>query len=532
MRLKHLKVFIFILSGIFFGFIAKSQVSETYNSAGTINWVCPAGVTSVTVECWGGGGGGADANNGIGGGGGGGGAYAKTTNIAVTGGTTYSIVVGRGGTSDGLISATSTTFGLTTVVADYGRSATGNPGAVGGSDLNSTGEFKYSGGTGGSGINADDVSGGGGGSAGPNGIGLSGNNGAANVGGNGGSGNNGLGGAGGAGGNGVNGGNGTGNVLGGGGGGGGDNGKRGGNAGSPGAGGGGGETGGGTGADGQVVLTYTCDVSYSITGTSASSPVSAGTSSTVTLTGNIAELPEGVYTVTYNLSAPNAATGLTASMTVNSFGVGTFTTASLVNAGVTTISVTDLESGSCNNAVGSNNTANITVDISYCTPASTGTGFPITNVNFVNINNSTSNPAIVYEDFTSIISPAIVLKGSTYSLSISAIGLAPNTFYGNVFFDWNHDGDFSDAGEQIDLGSFTTTDITYSGNITIPLTAATGITRMRVMHKYFSYSTSCYNGTNNLQVEDYDINILPVGTTTITAGAGTESLTIPSLTDT
>ena len=59
---------------LFLGFLAQAsaQVVSTYNASGT--FVVPAGVTQVTVECWGGGGrGGTRTNNGVGGGGGGGG---------------------------------------------------------------------------------------------------------------------------------------------------------------------------------------------------------------------------------------------------------------------------------------------------------------------------------------------------------------------------------------------------------------------------------------------------------------------------
>lgn len=63
------------------------------------SWTCPAGVTSVTVECWGGGGGGGGntSNTECGGGGGGGGAYAKKT-VAVTPGNSYAYAIGQGGT--------------------------------------------------------------------------------------------------------------------------------------------------------------------------------------------------------------------------------------------------------------------------------------------------------------------------------------------------------------------------------------------------------------------------------------------------
>lgn len=84
---------------------AGAQVTETFTS-GTTSWTVPAGVTYITVECWGGGGGGgaatsnASANPGnqftSAGGGGKGGMYASTT-ISVTSGTVYSVVAGAGG---------------------------------------------------------------------------------------------------------------------------------------------------------------------------------------------------------------------------------------------------------------------------------------------------------------------------------------------------------------------------------------------------------------------------------------------------
>ncbi|MBK6595230.1 MAG: hypothetical protein IPG23_22330 [Burkholderiales bacterium] len=69
----------------------------TFNSSGS--WTAPAGVTSVTVEVWGGGGAGGGQNpNRDGGGGGGGGGYSRSI-IAVTPGNTYAVSVGGGGAS-------------------------------------------------------------------------------------------------------------------------------------------------------------------------------------------------------------------------------------------------------------------------------------------------------------------------------------------------------------------------------------------------------------------------------------------------
>jgi len=69
---------------------------ETFTTAGTSTWVCPAGVTSVQVECWGGGGQGGGAKT-YPGGGGAGGAYARLNNYSVTAGSSYTVHVGYGG---------------------------------------------------------------------------------------------------------------------------------------------------------------------------------------------------------------------------------------------------------------------------------------------------------------------------------------------------------------------------------------------------------------------------------------------------
>jgi hypothetical protein len=71
--------------------------NETFASSGT--WICPPGVTSIIVECWGGGGGGGgntSLNDGAGGGGGGG--YSRSQ-LTVIPNTIYTVTVGSGGTS-------------------------------------------------------------------------------------------------------------------------------------------------------------------------------------------------------------------------------------------------------------------------------------------------------------------------------------------------------------------------------------------------------------------------------------------------
>ena len=86
---------------------APARGETVYVIPGTHNWVCPQGVTSVSVVCVGGGGGGGYGTaSGITGGGGG--ALAYINNYSVTPGASYTVVVGEGGKPR--ILNTSTTF--------------------------------------------------------------------------------------------------------------------------------------------------------------------------------------------------------------------------------------------------------------------------------------------------------------------------------------------------------------------------------------------------------------------------------------
>ena len=325
---------------------AQTQTFTTFGS-----FTVPAGVTSLTVQCWGGGGGGSTiTSNNRRGGGGGGGAYASSV-LTVTPGTLCAVVVGAGGAAN--TAGGSSTFNANSVIAAGGTGGTSNstvPGA-GGTFANSTGTVRYAGGNGAAG--GGTYSGGGGGGAGTTGVGgnaptaalgsfgigtaLYGGNGGASVSVN------------------TNGNNGSNNV---------DNYGGGGSGASRTS----GTVIGGTGAKGYVIVSWTCPT-YNLSATTVAYSVCTGSASTVTLTSAPAGLPVGTYTVTYNLGAPNAATGSTSPMTVTTAGTGTFTTSNLINPGTTSVTVTFLTSGSgtgsgtlnCTIPISSNNTANITV---------------------------------------------------------------------------------------------------------------------------------------------------------------------------
>ncbi|MFN8384347.1 MAG: sortase [Anaerolineales bacterium] len=141
--------------------------SDTFNTAGAGTWVAPTGVTSITVEVWGGGGrggsfggGGAEAV----GGGGGGGAYSRSV-LTVIPGNTYNLSVGAGSTT--AAAGGDTWFiNATTVMAKGGNSSTSGTGATGGDQAAGFGTTKFSGGAGANGSAAANYGGGGGSSAG------------------------------------------------------------------------------------------------------------------------------------------------------------------------------------------------------------------------------------------------------------------------------------------------------------------------------------------------------------------------------
>ncbi len=144
--------------------------SEVFTAPGTTSWIAPAGVTSITVEVWGGGGKGGPASGSYGkdeGGGGGGGAYSKLNSVTVVPGHSYSVVVGAGAT--GTPAGADSTFsdGASVLArAKGGNSSTTNTGASGGAATSGVGDLKYSGGNGASGSSGSNYGGGGGSSAG------------------------------------------------------------------------------------------------------------------------------------------------------------------------------------------------------------------------------------------------------------------------------------------------------------------------------------------------------------------------------
>ncbi len=158
----------------------------------------------------------------------------------------------------------------------------------------------------------------------------------------------------------------------------------------------------------------------------------------------------------------------------------------------------------------------------YCTSAATSTDYTdVSNVTLNGVSNAstcttTGDPATStqskYSDYTTVV-PAISMgQGDVVPFSITDIDCG--TFGGNqsgvaMFIDYNQDGLFTGTGEKVFASGNYGNPTTYSGSFIVPLSAAVGTTRMRVISLGYTNGTSItpcgtyYGG----ETEDYFVNI-------------------------
>jgi MSHA biogenesis protein MshQ len=304
---------IFIVMGLLSGTVEAA--TDTFASTGT--WIAPAGVTSATVEAWGGGGaGGGATGDPAKGGGGAGGQYAKKV-VTISPGSSYAVTVGAGGsgsTGNGTVGEDST-FAANVVVAKGGAGGTGAINGIAGTGTSSggVGDVVYAGGSGSAGSvssNNCNNGGAGGGGAGSGGAGGSASGNTA----------------------------GTGTATGGGTGGNGSNSSGSGNSGSVAGGAGAGacaesntDRTGGNGARGQVWITYDLPPSVTSINTANADPTNAASVSwTVTFSANVTGVSSSNFSlVNSGLGGTPAITGVSGSGTTwtvtASSGTGTGT---------------------------------------------------------------------------------------------------------------------------------------------------------------------------------------------------------------
>ena len=117
-----------------------------------------------------------------------------------------------------------------------------------------------------------------------------------------------------------------------------------------------------------------------------------------------------------------------------------------------------------------------------------------------------------------------VAAGSSQTIYISAgfRSTAYNETW-DIYLDYNQDGDFTDAGELIVSGSSSSSG-TLSASFTVPSTAKSGATRLRVVMSDNAATTSCGSYSYG-ETEDYTVNITggslaPQGVATATTTLG------------
>lgn len=144
----------------------------------------------------------------------------------------------------------------------------------------------------------------------------------------------------------------------------------------------------------------------------------------------------------------------------------------------------------------------------YCIPthgsSCGGFGDDLRNVTFGSINNTTG--CNNYTDYGSSITAPNITLGSTQSFS-GAVGPGGSENIA-VWIDYDHSGTF-DASEYTYIGSGSSS-APITGNISIPTTALTGVTKMRVKVRWSTTqtSTSACTGYSYGETEDYNINLV------------------------
>ena len=210
----------------------------------------------------------------------------------------------------------------------------------------------------------------------------------------------------------------------------------------------------------------------------------------------------------------NAVAGATYDLRYRIAGTSTWTTNAVtgISANLSGLSVlTQYEaqvrskcSGGSNSAYSA--TVNFTttdVQLNYCDSASTNTNDEfISRVQLNTIDNTSG--AQFYSDFTNV--STALTKDTQYTITVTPTwtGTVYSEGY-SVWIDYNHDGDFSDAGEQV-WSQAATQNTPVSGNFTIPSGAVETSTRMRVSMKYNGIPTECETFQYG-EVEDYTVII-------------------------
>lgn len=131
-------------------------------------------------------------------------------------------------------------------------------------------------------------------------------------------------------------------------------------------------------------------------------------------------------------------------------------------------------------------------------------GQGITNVSCGTINNTTATESNNYGDYTA--QSTDVLQGATVNCDITySTGYTYDT---KIWVDWNNDGDFIDAGEEVYSGtSLSANPTTLNASFAVPVAASLGTHVMRIGGIDWGTLDPCYTGSYGC-FEDYSINVM------------------------
>jgi len=263
---------------------------------------------------------------------------------------------------------------------------------------------------------------------------------------------------------------------------------------------------------GQATATRNVQVNPAPTASATASPACFGSDFTLTGTTDIG--------TTYSWTGPNGFTSTSQSPTVTgasaaSAGVYTFTTTSAanctssgnvsvtVNPSPIITSVTATPSSIC---AGGNAQLNVVVPgpSAYCASSIGSVTYEyVANVTYAGINNTTGGIAGGPVDYTAQV--ANVTAGGTNALSVTAFVDGSDYIY--AWIDWNKNGVLNDAGETYILASSVSSPGPYTVNVTVPVGAINGPTRMRVMLEWLSSGPNPCVTASYGEAEDYTVNV-------------------------
>lgn len=143
------------------------------------------------------------------------------------------------------------------------------------------------------------------------------------------------------------------------------------------------------------------------------------------------------------------------------------------------------------------------------------------------LNNLDNSSALsTYQNFAALVTPVYLQQGMTAMFQLYPGFSTAKTYNENwkVFIDFNRNGVFTDAGEEIAAGT-TSGKNPLIGSFTIPINASVGETRMRIAMSQNSIPSSCRSFAYG-EVEDYKVvmGVQEVATTPVVCPRGSANI--------